>query len=85
MHNYLMITLKIGNNICPVCDVKNSNRAFRRWLHSSKTWTQTLDPDPGPWTRTRTVDQDLENLDPHIPGPSNNWTLKNLDLKKPGL
>ena len=43
-------------------------------MATSKTWTQTLDPDsdPGPWT-----------LDPG-PGP---WTqtLKNLDPEKPGL
>ena len=33
MHNYLMITSKIGKVICPVCDVKNSNRAFghKKW------------------------------------------------------
>ena len=30
IHNYLMITLKIEKAICPVCEVKNSNRAFRR-------------------------------------------------------
>ena len=30
IHNYLMITLKIGKAICHVCDVKNSNRAFRQ-------------------------------------------------------
>ena len=82
-----MITLKIGNNICPVCDVKNSNRAFRRWLLSSKTWTRTLDPDPGsgPWTRALTLEPDPENLDPEMPGPSNTWNLKNLDLEKPGI
>ena len=41
---------------------------------TSKTWTRTLDPDPGlgPWT-----------LDP---GPRPwTWTLKNLDPEKPGL
>ena len=26
-----MITLKIGKVICPVCDVKNSNRVFHPW------------------------------------------------------
>ena len=25
MHNYLMITLKLGKAISPVCDVKNTN------------------------------------------------------------
>ena len=30
LKRYFMITLKIGKAICPVCDVKNSNRAFRR-------------------------------------------------------
>ena len=30
VYNYLMITLKTGKTICPVCDVKNSNIAFRR-------------------------------------------------------
>ena len=25
MHKYVMITLKIGKAICPVCDVKSSN------------------------------------------------------------
>ena len=30
---------------------------------TSKSWTRTLDPDPGPWTRT------LKNLDPEEPGP----------------
>ena len=29
-HNYLIITLKIAKAIFPVCEVKNSNRAFRR-------------------------------------------------------
>ena len=60
----------------------------RKLLATSKTWTQTLDPDtdpgpdPGPWTRTRTLDPDpgpwTRTLDP---GP---WTLKNLDPGKPG-
>ena len=43
---------------------------------TSKTWTRTLDPNPGsgPWTL---------DLDPD-PGP---WirTLKNLDPEKPGI
>ena len=30
IYNYLMITLKIIEAISPVCDVKNSNRAFRQ-------------------------------------------------------
>ena len=50
---------------------------------TSKTWTQTLDPDPekpGPrktWTQ--------KNLDPEKPGLRKTWTLKNLDSEKPGL
>ena len=31
-------------------------------LATSKTWTRTPDPDPGPWTRT------LKNLEPEKPG-----------------
>ena len=38
MHNYLMITLKIGKAICPVCDVKNSNRAFRQQVANWQLW-----------------------------------------------
>ena len=37
---------------------------------TSKTWTQTLDPDLNP--------------DTEKPGPCKTWTLKNLDLEKPG-
>ena len=49
---------------------------------TSKTWTQTLDPDPekaGPrktWT--------LKNLDQEKPGLRKSWTLKNLNPEKPG-
>ena len=53
---------------------------------TSKTWTRTLDPGPGPWTLnpgpglwTRTLDADLEK-----PRPWKTWTLKNLDPEKPG-
>ena len=46
-------------------------------LATPKTWTRTLDPDPGTgsWTPTRILD--------HGSGP---WTrtLKNLDPKEPG-
>ena len=48
-------------------------------LAPSKTWTQTLDLDPGPWTRT------LKNLDPEKPGLRKTLTLKNLDPEKSGL
>ena len=48
-------------------------------------WTRTLDPGSGPWTRALTLEPDPENLDPEIPGPSNTWNLKNLDLEKPGI
>ena len=50
---------------------------------TSKTWTQTLDPDPekpGPrkaWT--------LKNLGPEKTVVWKTWTLKNLDPEKPGL
>ena len=47
-------------------------------MTTSKTWTRTLDPGPGPWTRT------LKNLDPEKPGPCKTWALKNLDPEKPG-
>ena len=41
---------------------------------TSKTWTQTLDLGPGPWTQT------LKNLDPEKPG---NIGLKNMsDFRK---
>ena len=48
---------------------------------TSKTWTQTLDPNPGPgpwktWT--------LKNLGSEKPGPWKTWTLKNLDYEKRG-
>ena len=49
----------------------------------SKTWTQTLDPNPekpGPrktWTQ--------KNLDPGKPGPRKTWTLKNMDPEKHGI
>ena len=39
---------------------------MRRAFHSNgyfKVWMQTLNPGPGPWTRT------LKNLDPVEPGP----------------
>ena len=39
-------------------------------MATSKTWIWTLDPGPGPWTRT------LENLDPEKPGI--NIGLKNM-------
>ena len=48
-------------------------------MTTSKTWTRTLDPGPGPWTRT------LKNLDPEKPGPCKTWALKNLDPEKPGI
>ena len=53
-------------------------------LATSKTWTQTLDPDPEnpgprPWIRT------LKNLDPEKRGLRKTWTLKNLNPEKPGL
>ena len=54
-----------------------------KWA-TSKTWTQTLDPDPGPWTRT--LDPGPWTLDPD-PGPwtrTLDQTLKNLDPEKPG-
>ena len=47
-------------------------KEWETWA-TSKTWTWTLDSDPGPWTRTL----DLE------PGPWT-WTLKNLDPEKHG-
>ena len=63
-------------------------------MATSKTWTQTLDPDlekldpekPGP-RKTRTP----KNLNPEKPGLRKNldsektWTLKNLDSEKSGL
>ena len=54
----------------------NIFRIIERWqeMATSKTWTRTLDPDPGPgpWTRT------LKNLDPEKPGSWRTWTLKNM-------
>ena len=49
---------------------------------TSKSWTQILDPDPGPgpW---KTWAQ--KNLDHEKPGPWKTSTLKNLDSEKPGL
>ena len=44
-----------------------------------KTWTRTLDPDPGPWTRTLDPGPGPWMLDPD-PGP---WTL-DPDPEKPG-
>ena len=51
---------------------KKKNQNALRKPATSKTWTRTLDSDPGPWTWTRTL-----NLDP---GPGS-WTRiqKNLD------
>ena len=51
-------------------------------MATSKTWTQTLDPDlekPGPW---KTWTQ--KNLDPEKPEPRKTWTPKNLDYEKHG-
>ena len=49
---------------------------------TSKTWTQTLDPDPekpGPrqiWTQKNL---NPENLDPEKPEPRKTWILKNME------
>ena len=48
---------------------------------TSKTWTQTLDPDPGHGPRKTWT---LKNLDPEKPGLWKAWTLKNLDHEKRG-
>ena len=61
---------------------KNLSESFKilisKQMTTSKTWTRTLDPDLGPWTRTLdpapcTLDSDPGpwTLDPG-PGP---WTL----------
>ena len=65
---------------------------------TSKTWTQTLNPDPKKpglwktWTQ-KNLDSEkpglwktwtLENLDSENPGPWKIWTLKNLDYEKRG-
>ena len=50
---------------------------------TSITWTRTLDPEPGPRTRTLKT-WTLKNLDPGKPGPWKTSTLKNLDPEKPG-
>ena len=55
---------------------KKKNQNALRKPATSKTWTRTLDSDPGPWTWTRTL-----NLDPG-PGPGL-WTL-DPDPEKPG-
>ena len=48
---------------------------YHLWA-TSKIWTRTLDPDPGPWTQTLDPDprprpwtRTPENLDPEKPGP----------------
>ena len=43
-------------------------------MATSKTWTRTLDPDPGPWT-----------LDPDSDPEPWTRTLKKLDPEKPGI
>ena len=50
---------------------------------TSKTWTQTLDPDSEKHGTKRTWTQ--KNMDPGKPGRRKTWTLKNLDSEKPGL
>ena len=37
-----MITLKTGKAICPVCDVKNSNRAFCLYVANWQLWGSFL-------------------------------------------
>ena len=61
--------------------LRNFTSKFTRNLAASKTWTQTLDHDPGsgPW-KTWT----LKNLDSEKPVPWKTWTQKNLDPAKPG-
>ena len=68
-------------------------------MATSKTWTRTLDPDPGPglrtldpdpgpgpWTRTLDSGSGPWTLDPdpRNPGPCKTRTLKNLDPEKHG-
>ena len=59
---------------------KKENQNALRKPATSKTWTRTLDSDPGPWTWTRTLNLDpgpgswTRTLDPG-PGSRKTWTL----------
>ena len=59
---------------------KKKNQNALRKPATSKTWTRTLDSDPGPWTWTRTLNLDpgpgswTRTLDPG-PGSRKTWTL----------
>ena len=48
---------------------------------TSKSWTRTLDLNPGPRPRKTWT---LKNMDSEKHGPWKAWTQKNLDPKKPG-
>ena len=57
------------------------------WKATSKTWTQTLDPDsekPGSWKIWTLKNLDLKNLDPEKTGPWKIWTWKTWAMKNAG-